>query len=366
MRRHRSLSETLGLARTSRRSVLKGLAAGALAAPAIVRPAWSKERLVIADPGGVFSQAFDKAFYKPFGTEFGVEVVGVARRGSPAAQVKGIVETKNYIWDVVSMGGDEEKLLVKTGALEALDTSGEHFAAIPADMKSKHWMGIDIIAFVNAYRTDKFPAKGPETFAEFWDVKAFPGRRALRKAPHDTIEVTMRAMGLKGEAIYKLLSTPAGWDQAFKKLDDIKPHIQVWWEGSAQTTQMLATGEVDMCPAWNGRVQAAIDAGAPVKIGWTDAFYTAEGWAIPKGNPKAELARKFVSFCARPDRQAAYTPLLAYGPTNPKAYDHIPPERAKLLPTYPGHFANMTAYNTEFWSEHKAEANRRFSEWLLK
>ena len=48
-----------------------------------------------------------------------------------------------------------------------------------------------------------------------------------------------------------------------------------------------------------------------------------EGWVIPRGNPKADLARRFVKFCANAKRQAEFTPHLAYGPTNPNAYKFI-------------------------------------------
>src|SRR5690606_41913539 len=54
---------------------------------------------------------------------------------------------------------------------------------------------------------------------------------------------------------------PLDFDRAYKKLDTIKNSIDVWWTGGAQTSQLLKSGEVDICAAWNGRVQAAIDDG---------------------------------------------------------------------------------------------------------
>ena len=55
-----------------------------------------------------------------------------------------------------------------------------------------------------------------------------------------------------------MLATPVGVDRAFKKLDTIKKDI-VWWDAGAQPPQLLASKEVVMTTAWNGRIQSAID-----------------------------------------------------------------------------------------------------------
>ena len=39
------------------------------------------------------------------------------------------------------------------------------------------------------------------------------------------------------------------------KLEEIKPHIDAWWDSGAQSIQLLADGEVDMLPIWNGRIE---------------------------------------------------------------------------------------------------------------
>ncbi len=49
---------------------------------------------------------------------------------------------------------------------------------------------------------------------------------------------------------------PLDVDRAFKKLEQLKPHVLVWWSSGAQSAQVLKDGEVDMVAAWNGRIQA--------------------------------------------------------------------------------------------------------------
>jgi putative spermidine/putrescine transport system substrate-binding protein len=239
-------------------------------------------------------------------------------------------------------------------------------AAIPAEMKSEFYMADNVVTFVLAYRRDTFP-KGLSSFADIWDLQRFPGRRALRKLARDMVEVALRADGVPGgPEIYKVLNAPGGWDRAFRKLDEVKPHVQVWWDSSPQSAQLLQSGEVDICPAFNARAQTAADAGAPVGISWNGGFYSLSGWAIPRGNPKADLARQFVKFCARPDRQAAVTPKLPNGPTNPEAYKHIDRSIAVKLPTYPENLRQTTPIDDAFWGKNKAMSDRRFGEWLLR
>ena len=53
-----------------------------------------------------------------------------------------------------------------------------------------------------------------------------------------------------------MLKTPAGVDRAFKKLDSIKKDL-IFWKAGAQPPQLLASGEVVLTSAYNGRIDAA-------------------------------------------------------------------------------------------------------------
>jgi len=182
----------------------------------------------------------------------------------------------------------------------------------------------------------------------------------MRKNPIDSLEQALLADGVPLDKLY-----PLDVDRAFKVLDKIKPHIAVWWTGGAQSTQLLQSGEVDMTTGWNARLQAAIDGGAPAKIIWNQGLYSIEGWGLPKGGPKADVARQFVRFCSDAKQQAAYTDALAYGPTNLDAYQTISPARAKLLPTSPENLKQMAIANESWWSANRAKVTERFNSWLL-
>lgn len=351
----------------ARRKVIKTVAAATaiLGFPMYWKKAAAADGLVIGDPGGTYRPAYTEAFYKPFTKETGINIISVARRPFPAAEFKVQVDTNTYNWDLCgAVTLDVAELLADQKLADPLDLSGAEIAAIAANMKSPIFLGIGVFSFVNSYRSDK--VKEMTSFADVWDVTRIPGRRAIRKVSSQIIEMALRADGVAPADVLKVLSTDAGLDRAFRKLSELKPNVKVWWEAGAQGTQLLQTGEADICPQANSRAQAAIDAGAPVKIDWRGGFYSPEGWVIPRNSPKADIARRFVKFTARPERQAVYATALMNGPTHPDAYKYIDAARARALPTHPDNLKVTNPFNDSFWARNKARIDVRFNEWLLK
>src|SRR4051812_4576053 len=90
-----------------RRRVLKaGLALGVAGiAPTIwtSRTQAQTRSLVVRDPAGPYAKAMTEAFYAPFEKATGVKIERVTADHEPTSQVKAMVETKNYFWDVVSL-----------------------------------------------------------------------------------------------------------------------------------------------------------------------------------------------------------------------------------------------------------------------
>uniref|UniRef100_A0A9E7ZTK8 ABC transporter substrate-binding protein n=1 Tax=Bosea sp. NBC_00436 TaxID=2969620 RepID=A0A9E7ZTK8_9HYPH len=346
-----------------RRGLLKGLAAGGslpLAAPFISR-AHAAERLVVRDAGGVVNEAATKAFYKPFSQETGVEVVGVTSQLEPLSQIRTIVQSKSYLWDVAQLSLQAQDILGKAGLLEEVDNNAPGIVDILPDAKSKWGVSFHIYATIFAYSTKTYGDKGPQSWADVFDLKKFPGRRCLRKYPIDTLEAAVMADGVDLKNVY-----PLDLDRAFKKLDEVKPGVSIWWSNGAQSSQAAAAQEVDIVATYNGRVQAAIDDGAPFKIVWNQGIWAPDGYSIPKGNPKAKLCQDFLKFCARPDRQAEYVKSVPYSPPNPKAFEFIDKARLDLMPTAPGRVEKMVMENGAYWAENLEKVAARFNEWVVK
>ncbi|MGR7995391.1 ABC transporter substrate-binding protein [Xanthobacter sp. ZOL 2024] len=351
----------------SRRTVLLGAAAaGALAMPAVWSPARAQnKRIVVRDDGGIYTKAYGAIYYRPFTEATGIEVVAVQANAEPTAQIKSMVETGNYTWDMAKISSPAI-LILTAGARVYLEKHGLENEAviksIPAQYMSPYGVGTNVYSTVLAYRTDAFKGrKAPESWADLWDVKGIPGRRAMRKHAFDTIEQSLMAAGVPTDKVY-----PCDLDKAFASLDKIKPDVAVWWTSGAQVEHMLTSGEVDMLPTWVSRAQAAQTAGAPVGIIWNQGIWGADSWSILAGSPNADACRQFITFASDPKRQAALTEYFPAGVTQPEAFNYIKPEMAKNCPTYPDNIKTGLKIDAKYWFDNQAAVIERFNAWLLK
>jgi putative spermidine/putrescine transport system substrate-binding protein len=336
-------------------------AGAALCAPAVLtRSARAAERLIVAQPGGPYETGFRAAFAEPFTKATGVEIALVTRPFFPSGQVQSQVETRSYQWDVVSLSAFDVEILTRKGMLEELDFSGVDLSRLMPQARRSNWLGVDVYATVLGYRTDKHKEHPPANWADLWAFDKIQGKRSLYKSPIGTLEQALLADGVPPDHVY-----PIDYARAFKKLDQIKSKISVWWASGAQSTQILRDGDVDIMAIWNGRAQAAIEDGTPAQMVWQNGLYTVHGFSLAKGVPKKQLGLEFIKFCASGERQAAYTKHLAGGPTNLSAYDFIEPKVAALLPTQPKNLALLFEQNTAWWTDHKEEAVDKFNEWLI-
>lgn len=352
----------------SRRTALKTAAAGlaAVAAPLVWTPArGAGKRIVVRDDGGIYAKAYGAVYYRPFFEKTGIEVVGVAANAEPTAQIRSMVEAGSYAWDMAKISNPAILLLTSTQK-KYLEKHGLEsdpvVATIPSQYMSPYGVGTNVYSTVLAYRTDAFKGRrAPESWADLWNVKDFPGRRALRKHPFDTIEEALMADGVSNAQVY-----PCDLDRAFHALDRVKADVAVWWNSGAQVEQMLGSGEVDMVATWVSRAQSAAANGAPVGIVWSQNIWGADNWSILAGTPNADACREFIKFASDPKRQAALTEYFAAGVTQPATFDYIAPEIAKHCPTSPENMKTGVPINAQYWLDNQRAVIERFNAWVLK
>lgn len=355
------------LSNPSRRRALQVAAAtGLLASPAVLRFARAQsKRIVVRDDGGIYTKAYGECFYKPFTQKTGIEVVGVQANAEPVAQIKSMVETKNYTWDMGKISQPAILLLTEGGKVY-LEKHGlendPNVRTIPKQFMSPYGVGTNVYSTVLAYRTDAFKnRKAPNSWADLWNVKDFKGRRAIRKHPFDTLEESLMAAGVPPASLY-----PLNLDQAFANLDKIKPSVDVWWNSGAQATQLLTSGEVDMIATWASRPQQAIADGAPVAIVWNQNLWGVDNWSILAGTPNADACREFIKFASDVKRMAQQGDYYPAGVTQPEAFKFMKPEVAKHSPTHPDNMKNGVQINAKYWLDNQAAVTERFNSWVLK
>ncbi|MBW8777849.1 MAG: ABC transporter substrate-binding protein [Burkholderiales bacterium] len=329
-------------------------------AMALSLPALAQQQLTVVNFGGANANAQKKAFYEPY-EKTGTKVVAVEYNGEQA-KIKVMVDTRNVTWDVVEVESPDAARGCDEGLFEKLDYSkiGNKADFVPAAV-TDCGIGIFVWSTVMAYNGDKLKV-GPKTWADFWDVKKFPGKRGMRKGARYNLEFALMADGVKPADVYKTLATKEGADRAFKKLGELKSSIQ-WWEAGAQPPQFLVAGDVVMSTVYNGRIDAANREGKNLVIGWTGGIYDLDYWVIPKGDPNKDAALKFIAFASTPAAQAEYARNIAYGPTNTKALAKLDAKTLSNLPTAPANAKDALQFNLKFWADQGEDLEKRFASW---
>ncbi|MGE3147866.1 MAG: ABC transporter substrate-binding protein [Pseudorhodoplanes sp.] len=307
--------------------------------------------------GGRWLEVEDQIFLKPFTKETGIQIKPVTP--TTVAKVKAVMQSKNYEFDCSNFSAIEFIQGVLEGWYEPLDWSVLDRSKLPDSMLHPYGVATQAISMIMAYRKDKFPNGGPQSWADFWDVKKFPGARSLMNRGYTGVTFALLADGVPIDKLY-----PLDLNRAFKKLDQIKPHIKVFWTQGNQSEQLIRDGEVDIIGIWNARAQVLVDQGAPIQMVWNQAESTPGYWSVLKGTPRAKLAWKFIQFYSRPELQAEFAKLLGYGPSHPKAFEYLPPDVAKKMPTLPEYQKTAVRHNLDILGPHLNEISQRWTTWI--
>jgi len=352
------------------RWMIGGLAAAAMTATG---GAFAQDSLTIASGGGAYARSQLEAFHKPFAEATGI-VINQADYNYELGPIRAQVEAGNVTWDVVDaeyhavVRGCEEGLFERVDA-SILPAAPDGDPAVEDFIEgSIHECGIGTIVWsqIVAYDERQFPDEKPETLADFFDVEKFPGKRGLKRWPKVNLEFALIADGVPPEDVYPTLSTEAGVERAFAKLDRIKDDI-VWWEAGAQAVQLLADGEVVMTSAFNGRVYAAIaDEDQPFAIIWDGQVWDMDLWSVVKGTKNLDAAMKFIAFASRPERMAHQAEIIAYSPVRESALPMVADAVRPHLPTYEPNFRNALQNDAQWWADHLDALNVRFNAWLAR
>jgi putative spermidine/putrescine transport system substrate-binding protein len=320
--------------------------------------------ITVVNFGGANANAQKIAYVGPFQKTSGTTVVAVEYNGE-LAKIKAMVEAKKVVWDVVEVESGELGRACEEGLFEKLDADklGNKGELMP---EAIHECGIGTFVWstVLAYNADKLSAP-PRSWKDFWDVQQFPGKRGMRKGARYNLEFALMADSVPTKDVYKVLATSDGVARAFKKLDELKPHIQ-WWEAGAQPPQFLVSGDVVMSTAFNGRIDAAQREGKNLKVVWAGSIYDLDYWTIPKGSPHKEQAEKFIAYATSTEAQKIYASNIAYGPVNVNALKLLDAKTLAELPTSTQNVADAVRQDLKFWTDHGEDLDQRYAAWAAK
>lgn len=327
---------------------------------------------------GAYKISQEKAFFDPFFKKTGT-VIDVKEQENPLDLLKEWKSANISGADVVDLSAYQAEKACDEGYLSPLNES--HIARGPNDepiakdfiadslmdcaVPSVAWSALMVV------RNGKFTKNKPRTWADFFNVKKFPGKRSLKKSARYSLEMALMASGVQPADIYFTLSTIEGQKRAFDKLNNLKDQI-VWWDESADAIKNLATDEVVMGMAYNGRLfNAIIGDGLDVTLVWQEQIYDLDYWGVPANSANREKALEFVKFATEPRQLAEQSKWMPYGPMRTSSLEFVNTHAiagvhmAPYLTTTKAHFHKALKFNEGFWLTEKGQdVEAKFQQWL--
>lgn len=342
--------------RPTRRSLLAG-AAGFLAAPAVLTGrARADTTLTVTCWGGDYRAGIDRIFAQPFTKETGIAVRLVDN--ADLARMKAQVQTGRVEWDVFDSVGPQITAGAKEGLWEEVDGKIVDRSDLTAP-GGPSYVGTYLFAGGIAYDPKRFPeGKYPVTFKDFWNVDGFPGRRGLRTRVSENLEIALLADGVAPKDLY-----PLDVERAFRLLDQIKPAVKKWIETTPQSLSLVTTNEIDFSYTYMSRVRPAQLAGSSVSLSTQQTLNSLEYLAVAKGSRNREAAFRYIAFCLRPDRQAAFGEMLFFSPNSRKGFEASTPAARQYMPDMAS--PKNAILNDDGWADRYTPLQKRFTEWLL-
>ncbi|WP_245152364.1 ABC transporter substrate-binding protein [Allopusillimonas soli] len=327
--------------------------------------------LTVTSFGGAYGAAQKVHQIDPYMKETGNNVLFENYTGG-VAEIKAQVQAGKIQWDVVDIETIDLERACSEGLLEVIprdillpgaDGTPAEEDFIPQALENECGVGEIVWATVYAYNNKTIGDKKPSTIEDLFDLKKFPGKRALRKRPQVNLEWALLADGVKPEDVYKVLATPEGQARAFAKLDTIKNDI-VWFDSWSQAPQLLNDGGAIMVQSANGRFFEAIKKeGKPFTMVWDGNLFDLDAWGIVKGTPNLEEAKKFVAFTTSTKALAGFQDV-AYGPPRQSSMALVDKAVIEHLPS--SHVKEGIKADGIFWADYGESLGEKFNEWLLK
>ena len=327
---------------------------------AVVAPAFADGEVVFSSWGGSFQDTLRSTLLDPAAKELNVTIKEDTTNG--IQDVRAQINAGAVAWDVTEQELSTCETLKQEGSLEPLDYSLIDTTGIPSELINSHYVGLLAFTKVIAYRKDVFGDNGPASWADFWDVDKFPGKRGMHGKVNYNLEAALMADGVPVGEVYETLATNAGMKRAWAKLGEIAPEVTVWYRGGAQSAQLLRDGEVDMIHMGQNHVGYINDDGIGVNFTFAGATMDVDCLLVPKGAPNKDNAMRLINEMIDAESQARLVSAMPFGPANSNAFTAgiLTEEQGKLLPTFPANFAPQLLVDPSFYIGQLGELTEEF------
>ena len=195
------------------RRTLLGSALAVAGGTMLPRQAVAADTITVVSFGGAYQEAESKALFQPAAKALGITVKEETYAGIADLRLK--AKANAVTWDVVASGSGTAAHAGAEGILEPLDYKIIDVSTFVPNTWQDFAVGGDVFSTVLAWNTNTYGDHPPQSWADFWDVKKFPGKRSYRNAV--MLEPPLIADGVPLDKVYEVLSSPGGIERAIKK-----------------------------------------------------------------------------------------------------------------------------------------------------
>ena len=173
--------------------------------------------------GGAYTASQQNAYHNPYmKANPGVKINSIDYSGG-LAQMRAQTEAGNVTWDLVDVVLSDAITGCDEGIFRPIKIDKEMAAGADGTPASKDFLEGTLLSecfvpqiiysTVFAYRSDAWSGKKPTKMSDVFDLKNFPGKRALQKKPINNLEWALIADGVPLAKVYDVLDTDAGKDR---------------------------------------------------------------------------------------------------------------------------------------------------------
>jgi mannopine transport system substrate-binding protein len=337
----------------------------ALVVPSVAR---AQGTVVVVTTGGVYEQAMKDAWFEPFTKATGVTVTTVTATDAEArTRAQAMASAGNPTWDIIInadvFAGSPQNRAFSVDMTEFCQQFSSRKDLIE---KACNPSGVQIAlgATLLAFDPRKYQDKKPSTWADLWDVQSFPGPRALPSLsdPWRVYAAALMADGVPADKLF-----PLDIERAIKKLDQIKPHVQLWWKSGDQIQQGFRNGEYTIGMIWGTRANALKDEGRPIEVSFDGAFMVADTMQVLRGSPNPAGALELLKYYLNnPSAQARFTERFSITPPSLDAIPLMSESARTKIPTSPTIFRKLVQHDTKWINANQARMLDIWNDWIQR
>lgn len=343
--------------KVDRRTLLAGLAALG-AAPLAGRQARAQAQrdITMVNWGGIANQGFGRFYGEPFMADNAGWRVVQDSSGPSAGRIRSQVEAGRVTWDLCDSSGSSSIQLGGLNLLSRID-----YGIVPRDTVIDPAFTLEFgaapysFSSVLVYDRTKFP-EPPQSWADFWDLRKFPGRRLLRRDALTSLDAALMSLGRTRENLY-----PIDVRAAIARVRELRRELVFWTSGS-ESENIMRTGEAAMGLVWHTRANVLHnETQGRITWTWNQGILQQGIFVIPRGNPAGEMAQRLLaSMLSRPEPQVGLLEFLGNGPTHRDAAARVPEALRRVNPTDPANVARQIVVGTQWWGQNYIQVNQDF------